>query len=508
MSRCFLGIDVGTTAMKVLAAEYPGNLITATYQEYPLLHPTLQSAEQDMELVWNALLEGVEQAAAAMTPEQRKNVTALSLSTQRSTMVPVSADGTPLRYAITWMDGRSRAECEDLARAVGRTKVYELTGNPVSTIWTLSYLLWLRVHEPELWKKTACFANVHAFLMKRLGCDTFYLDYSNAGETMMFDPQQKCWSRELLRYARLSVDRLPVLVESGARLGTLRRDLAERFGFGNDVALIAGGGDQQCAALGCSAVQDGDISIGMGTAANILALSEECRRDSEKILIATPAALPEKWFLEGSLIACGPILNWVRDLTYAQEFSATVYQTMDREAEQLSVLGANGVLLLPHFQGAGCPYWDETASGVFFGLTLSSTRADLARAVMEGLAFDVGKSLRLIMRNGITPRRIFLTGGAAKSDVWCQIQADVYGLPLFIPQTPNVAAVGALILAALGSGSLASVQEGIKAFSQIRKEYSPDFLRHQQYEELMEKSDALFHSISACRPTKRCDSEI
>ena len=500
MSRCFLGIDVGTTAMKVLAAEYPGCPVAATYQEYPLAHPTPQSAEQDMELVWNALLEGVDQAAAAMTPEQRRNVKALSLSTQRSTMVPVGADGTPLRHAITWMDGRSGKECDALSCAVGKSRVYELTGNPVSTIWTLSYLLWLRAHEPELWEETACFANVHAFLMKRLGCEGFYLDYSNAGETMMFDPQGKCWSEELLRYAGLSVDRLPVLVESGSRIGTLCSDLAERFGFGHDVALIAGGGDQQCAALGCSAAQDGDVSIGMGTAANILALSGECRRDSGEVLIATPSVLPGKWFLEGSLIACGPILNWVRDLAYAQEPPETVYRTMDDEAEKLSAPGANGVLLLPHFQGAGCPYWDEAASGVFFGLTLSSTRADLARAVMEGLAFDVGKSLRMIVENGITPRRIFLTGGAAKSDIWCQIQADVYGLPLFVPQTPNVAAVGALILAACGSGELESVEEGMKAFTQIRGEYRPDPERHRLYQELLEQSDQLFHAVSGRRP--------
>lgn len=503
MTRCFLGIDVGTTAMKVLAAEYPGETIAATYQEYPLSHPTPQCAEQDMELVWNALLKGLEQASAAMTPRQRRSVTALSLSTQRSTMVPVDASGNPLRPAITWMDGRSGEECEALSDAMGDSTVYALTGNPVSTIWTLSYLLWLRAHEPQLWEKTACFSNVHAFLMKRLGCDGYFLDYANAGETMMFDPQRKCWSEELLAYAGLSPERLPVLVQSGVRLGTLRRDLAERFGFGEDVALIAGGGDQQCAALGCSAVLDGDVSIGMGTAANILALSGECRRDQREILIATPAAVPGKWFLEGSLIACGPILNWVRDLAYGNEPPDTVYRTMDEEAERLSRPGANGVLLLPHFQGAGCPYWDESASGVFAGLTLSTSRADLARAVMEGLAFDVGKSLRLIMENGIQPKRIFLTGGAAKSEVWCQLQADVYGLPIYIPQTPNVAAVGALILAALGSGALESVEEGVSAFSRIRREYRPDPQRHRLYGRLLEQSDALYRSVAASRRERR-----
>lgn len=495
MLKCFLGIDVGTTALKVIAAEYTGRIIAKGYEEYPLLHPRPDWAEQDAEIIWKTLLKEVEKVSQQMTPEQREGLGGISLSTQRSTMVPVNLEGTPLRKAITWMDGRSGVECAALAESMGKEAVYQNTGNTISTIWTLSYILWLRSHEYELFEETSCFANIHAFLMRRLGCDGYYLDYSNAGETMMFDPQKKVWSPRMLEYAGLDESKLPKLVDSGKVIGKLNKELARRWGFPETVRLISGGGDQQCAALGCSVVEEGDISIGMGTAANILALSESCLKDKESILIANPSVLPGKWFLEGSMIACGPILNWVRDMAYQGEPTDCVYQVMNEEAERLSVPGAHGVMLLPHFQGAGCPYWNEKARGVFSGITLSTSRADLVRAVFEGLALDIGKSLQKLRENGIRPKRVFLTGGASKSDVWCQIQSDIYGLPVFVPQNPDVAAIGAVILAALGEGTIDTLQKGLDVFVSIKKKYEPDFERHRFYQSLMKESDNLYRRI-------------
>lgn len=334
--------------------------------------------------------------------------------------------------------------------------------------------------------------------MKRLGCDGYYLDYSNAGETMMFDPMKKVWSSMMLDYAGVDESKLPRLVDSGRIIGCLDKELAQRWGFPETVSLISGGGDQQCAALGCSVTEEGDISIGMGTAANILALSSSCLKDEEAILIANPSVLPGKWFLEGSMIACGPILNWVRDIAYQGEPEDKVYQVMEEEARRLSVPGANGVTLLPHFQGAGCPYWNEKARGVFSGITLSTSRADLVRSVFEGLALDIGKSLQRLRGSGISPRRIFLTGGASRSDVWCQIQADLYGLPVFVPQNPDVAAIGAVILAALGEGTIDTPQKGMEVFVKIKKKFEPNMERHRFYQSLMKESDDLYHRVNNC----------
>ncbi len=496
MLRCFLGVDVGTTALKVIAAEHTGRIIARSYEEYPLSHPRPDWAEQDAEIIWKTLLKEVEKVSKQMTPQQREGIRGIALSTQRSTMVPVDSAGVPLRKAITWMDGRSGTECAALAESVGKETVYQNTGNTISTIWTLSYILWLRSHERELFEETSCFANIHAFLMRRLGCDGYYLDYSNAGETMMFDPLKKTWSSRMLDYAGVDESKLPKLVDSGKMIGILDKELAQRWGVPETVRLISGGGDQQCAALGCSVAEEGDISIGMGTAANILALSASCLKDRESILIANPSVLPGKWFLEGSMIACGPILNWVKDMAYQGEPADCVYQVMNEEAERLSVPGAHGVMLLPHFQGAGCPYWNEKARGVFSGITLSTLRADLVRAVFEGLALDIGKSLQKLGENGIRPKRIFLTGGASKSDVWCQIQSDIYGLPVFVPQNPDVAAIGALILAALGEGTIDTLQKGMDAFVRIKKKYEPDLEKHRFYQSLMKESDDLYRRIA------------
>ena len=499
MSDIMIGIDVGTTALKVIAADREGNILVKSYQEYPVIRLQKNWVEQDMEVVWEVLLQGLAEASHQMTIEQRQSIKAISLSTQRSTMVPVDCFGHPLRYGITWMDGRSGGECEELAQQFGKSRVYKSTGNPVSTIWTMSYILWLKRHEQLLYEETYCFANVHSYLMKRLGSSDFYLDYSNAGETMMLDPHCCRWNKSLLAYTGLEEYRLPKLVPSGRIIGTVSDRLSRLLNFPQTVKLVAGGGDQQCAALGGSAAEEGDVSIGMGTAANILALSDRFLLDKNALLTVTPATIPGKYFLEGSLIACGPILNWIRDLAYGKELAeigkGDIYDLMNREAASCSAIGANGVLLVPHFQGAGCPYWDQSATGILTGITLSTTRADLVRAVMEGLAVEVSKCLLLLQENGMKPKRIILTGGAGKSDIWCQIQADVYGLPLSVPENPDVAAVGALILAALGAKIISSYEEGIERYSGRKRVYTPDAGKYEFYQRLAARSHAVYNGV-------------
>ena len=491
MSSTVIGIDMGTTAVKVMVFDLTGKKLSGSYVEYPISSPHPGWAEQDAQLLWECLLQGMDIALQQLTVEQRAGVKALSLSTQRSTMVPVDEDGTPLRPAITWMDSRSSAQCLRLEQDLGRQQVFCSTGNSISPIWTGSYLLWLRQNEPQVFERAACFANIHSFIMKKLGCEGFYLDYSNAGETMMFDSATRRWSQVMLRYIGVEQERLPALVESGVELGTLSAELCKRFSLPHCVKLISGGGDQQCAALGCGVCDEGDFSVGMGTAANILALSGKFRLDEKGILTSNCAAMKEKWFLEGSLIACGPILNWLKSLAYSRQ---ETFADLDAEVA-CSKPGANGVLMLPHFAGAGAPYWNDKATGVFSGVTLSTTRADLARAIMEGLSLEVCKSLQLIRGSGIRPKRIFLTGGASKSDVWCQIQSDIYQTPVLIPQSPDVAAIGAVILAIQGSGMIPSVEDAIALYAKTQRTYLPQGENAALYRELRESSEELYQRL-------------
>ena len=241
----------------------------------------------------------------------------------------------------------------------------------------------------------------------------------------------------------------------------------------------------------------------MGTAANILAASSRCRFEKGCNLITNLAVVPERWFMEGSLIVCGPILTWMRDLLYGKEAetmsSSDLYALLNREAGQDSTPGAHGLTLVPHLQGAGCPYWDDDATGVLDGLTLSTTRADLIRCVMEGMAMEVNKNLRLLLENGIRPQRLVLTGGASRSPVWCQIQADVYGVPVEIPAHPDVAALGSAILAGWACGLFATPAEGVRRIARTARVYTPHPQRHALYSRLTQYHDALYRGAAQAR---------
>lgn len=503
MNRLIIGTDVGTTASKVLIVDEQGSILSESYREYPLIFPAPKHVEQDIRHIRDVYFDAIREAVQRLTPQERERIVALSLSTQRSTMAPLDASGQPLRNAITWMDGRSGAECEEIRRDLGKEAVLRATGLSIATVWSYAFVCWLKKHERDLYDRTACFALVNTYLLHEMGVDEFVTDYSSACESLMFDPMGKRWSPLMLDYLRLDESRLPRPVPSGTAVGRMRESLAASLGLPHGIALVTGGGDQQCAALGSGVLEEGDISIGMGTAANILAASSRCRFEKGCNLITNLAVVPERWFMEGSLIVCGPILTWMRDLLYGKEAetmsSSDLYALLNREAGQDSTPGAHGLTLVPHLQGAGCPYWDDDATGVLDGLTLSTTRADLIRCVMEGMAMEVNKNLRLLLENGIRPQRLVLTGGASRSPVWCQIQADVYGIPVEIPAHPDVAALGSAILAGWACGLFATPAEGVRRIARTARVYTPHPQRHALYSRLTQYHDALYRGAAQAR---------
>lgn len=493
-----LGIDAGTTGTKVLAVTRSGEILAKSYQGYPMCFPQEDQAEQDLELVWDAVLFTLRSVCKQLSEQERKRVRALSISTQRSTMTLTDEKGNPLRHAITWMDGRASKECEELEQAMGAETVHQITGVAISTIWTMSYLLWLKKHEPDLFRKASCFSLVHSFLMKRLGAPDLCVDYSNACETMLLDPSSRRWSSSMLEYLGIREERLPRLVESGVPLGVLSKDLAFEMGLSDHVLLVSGGGDQQCAALGASVVQAGEVAVGMGTAANVLIAADRRVSAGENLMMENLSVIPGKWFLEGSLIACGPILDWVKQKFYPGQSG---YAELDREAE-LSPPGANGVRMLPHFQGAGCPYWDSASRGAFAGITLSTSRGDMARAVMEGLAAEIAKSLKLGYASCGPWKKIVVTGGAARSPVWCSILADVFGASVEAAAVADVAAVGAAAIAAAGAGLYLSIGEAAHAMSRPGTQYTCHEGTRSLYESLVIESDTLYWKLYGQRQRK------
>jgi xylulokinase len=460
--------------------------------------PHLGWVEQDMEAIWDALVDALASVTGKLAPEQRKAVAALALSTQRDTLVTMDADGKPMRNAITWMDSRGDAECRQLESSLGAEKVYRITGVPISTIWTYTFILWLKNNEPDLYARARCFGLVHDFVLRRLGAEGHFLDYSNACETMLFDFQNLAWSRELLGFSGLAADRLPQLVPSGVAVGKLAKSMAAATGLPAETLLVSGGGDQQCAALGAGAIEEGDVEIGIGTAANILAVVNQPMLDEKQRLLCHCANLTNQWVMEGALLACGPTLSWLKGIAYrdvAGGADDSFFDVLNREVAEGSIPGANGIILTPHFEGAGSPYWDSHSRGLILGLTLSTSRADLARAAMEGIALEIKKSLNLLQEWNVAPKRIIVTGGASRSPVWSQIQADIYGVPVVVLKEPDSPAIGAAILAGLGSGVFKNAEEGVKALVKRDRVFEPDAEKSSVYSQLLDLNERAFLAL-------------
>ncbi|MDR1287019.1 MAG: hypothetical protein LBK08_05355 [Treponema sp.] len=485
-----IGIDIGTTAVKVIIAG--GNAAAARAgSEYGLLLPKPGWVEQDADLMWQAVRSALNKALAQFKGD-RRGIRAISLSTQRDTLVCVDRENRPVRNMITWMDGRSTAQCEKLSAGIGDEKVYGITGVGISTIWTLAFILWIRDHEKDVFSRTACFGLVHDHVMMRLGAKKHYLDRSSACQTMLYDLFQGVWSFELMEYAGLDAERLPDLVDPGTFIGTLDPSLAAEFGLGKEVALIAGGGDQQCAALGAGAVMPGEVEIGIGTAGNILAVTDVPVLDPHRRMICHRSVVPNGWILEGAMLATGKVIQWIQDTIY----SGKSLPEIDREIAEKSLPGAGGMVMVPHFEGAACPYWNPQATGVVFGLTLSSGKADIARAAMEGICLETRKNVDLLPQFGITASRVLVSGGAARSAVWMQILADVLGLDVHIPVESDCAALGAALLAAFGC-SVMTQEEAFSGGIAVDAVYHPDAKLHGLYESLYRKNCDLYQTINS-----------
>lgn len=489
--KYLIGIDIGTTAVKAVIVDIDGNIVVNFSRFYGLLFPQEGWAEQDAEEMWQAVAAAMD-GALERYPYDRKDILGLSLSTQRDTMVCVDEQERPVRHAITWMDGRSKRECQRLSDCFGADRVYDITGVGVNTIWTFAFILWMREAEPENFARTACFGLVHDYILCRLGAKEHWLDMSNACQTMLFDYRAGVWSPELMAYGGLDTGRLPQLVPPGTCIGTLAPELAERWGLSETFCLVSGGGDQQCAALGAGAVGSGDVEIGIGTAANLLAVTKEPVADPLRRMICHRSAVEGQYVLEGAMLAMGRIMEWLNQ----EIFPYASLKEIDRLIEDNSKPGASGVIVLPHFEGAACPYWNPEAVGMIYGLRLSTGKAELARAVMEGTAMEIKKSLDLLEEFGMRPPAVRISGGAAGSGTWMQILADVLEVKVQIPKSRECAALGAAILAGLGCGAFRDALEAAARMNPVGLVYYPGEEYAAVYRQAYEKNKTLYAQIN------------
>lgn len=488
MSKKYVsGIDIGTTGVKVIIFDLNGEKISSAYREYHCDFPQSGWVEQDGELTWKMTCEAAQEAIdkSGVHPE---DIVSLGLSSQRCTFTPVDENNVSLRSAITWQDSRSFEECDEIAKIIGEEAFYDITGLPNGVTWTLSKIMWIKKNQPEIYDKTYKFAQDQERILKKLGADGYYEDWSNGSLYGLMDIKSFTWSDKLIEALALDRDKLPELVPSGKVIGEVSPQAAALTGFAPGTKLVSGGGDQQCAGIGTGAIKRGVVEVTVGTAAVTLAYMDDAYYDESRRLPCSAHAVAGKWETEGLQNAAGSSLKWYRnefaipEVAMSRDTGVDPYDYINEQVAEIKP-GANGLICIPYFASSAAPNWDPFARGTFIGLTLGHRRPTLARSIMEGVTFETREIIEQMVTNGVAVDTIILSGGASKSDVWNQIQADIFGMLVGILAVEEATSLGAAILAAKGAGLYDSVEEAVEKMVRVVRYYHPDMENHRIYNE-------------------------
>lgn len=468
------GVDVGTTGLKAALFDLQGRVVAEASKPYPVAQPRMNWAEQDAEQWWNAFKEASRQLTARVPASA---IASIAVDSQCPSLVPVTEDGRPLRNAMLWFDRRSVPEADWIKTAIGEEKVAAIAYNRVAAgAFSATSMLWMRKHEPRLFEATRWFLHANGFIGLRLtGRAT--MDWANASFTLLFHVARREWSPELCDLMSIPFEKLPEAVAPWAPIGEVTAQAAEETGLRRGMPVVAGAADSAAAALGVGAVNLGDAmdSSGASTVLGVCADRPVCSLRFQ----VRAHALPDRWLFMGASSATGASLRWFRDSFYrhethsAEELQLSAYQIMDLEAEG-SPPGARGLVFLPYLAGERAPIWDPEARGLLYGLTLSHTRADVIRAILEGGAYALRHNMEFMEALGLSIRALRLTGGHAKSRLWRQIKADVTGRRVIVTAVKEAAALGSAMLAAVGIGLFKSPEEAVEHMVHVEQETKPN----------------------------------
>ena len=467
-----MGIDVGTTGCKVVAFDEGGNVLVGAGREYPLLSPNPGWYELDPEQVWSYIRECLRAVNAQIGHDP---VTALSLSSQGEAMVPVTEDGRVLANSPVSSDRRNAKQTAEMEAALGREHIFELTGQPMSTIYTLPKLLWWRDNAPEVMERAWKFLCYVDFVAYKLGVEPV-IDYSMAARTLAFDYRTEDWSDELLAAGHIRRDQLSRPLPSGEIIGEIPRALAAELGFSGSVKVVTGGHDQPAGALGAGVLQPGTAMLAIGTTEALVAVTEKPRKPMLGYNVSCyHHAAPGSFIALSGNQTGGRLLRWYRDelaaaeRAVADETGRDVYDVIIEQIDD----APGDMLLLPYFVGSGGLHDDPSATGVVIGLSFDSKRADIVRAILEGLTYEQALCIRLLNEAGVDVNRIRAIGGGSRSERWMQIKADITGLPVSVIHTSEAASLGVAMLAGCATGVYAGLEDAAAQLIKVRKTFYP-----------------------------------
>ena len=460
----YIGVDLGTSACKLLLVDETGAVRNTVTKEYPLSFPRPGWSEQAPEDWWQAVLAGVPELLAGFDAAQ---VAGIGAGGQMHGLVALDEADRVLRPAILWNDGRTAAQVDYLNEQVGKAVLSRRTANIAFAGFTAPKLLWMRENEPELFARIQKIMLPKDYLVYRL-TGVHATDYSDASGMLLLDVERKCWSAEMLAECGVTEAQMPRLFESWQPVGTLTAEAARALGLPESVVVCAGAGDNAAAAVGTGTVGEGRCNISLGTSGTIFISSDKFGVDPNNALHAFAHA-DGGWHLMGCMLSAASCNSWWQD---------QIIGTTDYKGEEAKIgpdkLGRNHVYFLPYLMGERSPINDTNARATFIGMTMDTSRADMTQAMLEGVAFAIRDSFEVARSLGIEIPRSNICGGGSKSALWKTILANVLGIPLDTVATEQGPGYGAAMLAMVACGQFGSVRQAAEALVRVKSTLEPD----------------------------------
>jgi xylulokinase len=466
-----IGLDVGTTAARAVVIDVSGKLVASASQEYPLLTPRPGWTEQHPDAWWAASQAVLERVSVGLaTP-----ALGIGLTGQMHGSVFLDAADSVIRPALLWNDQRTTEQCAEITELVGREQLISIAGNPALTGFQAPKILWLREQEPQAYRRVRSVLLPKDYVRLKLTGEKA-TDASDASGTLLLDLRSRDWSREVLNRLAIPLEWLPKVLEGPDVSGHVTKTAAEAAGLPAGIPVAAGGGDNAAAAVGNAIIREGVVSSSIGTSGVVFADSAAPRLDLKGRIHAFCHAVPERYHVMGVTLSAGGSFRWWRDAAAPAEG----YDALAARAAQAPA-GSEGLLFLPYIAGERTPHLDPRARGAFIGLQLRHGRAHLARAVMEGVVFSLKDCIDLIAKMGVAIDRVIVTGGGARNPMWRQLQADVFGLPVYRNKIEEGPAFGAALLAGVAAGCFRDVNDACSVVDIDPEPARPDPKRHRLY---------------------------
>lgn len=485
-----MGIDIGTSNVKIIIISSDGQLIATETSSYPLNSPQAGWSEQNPADWWNSTQKALK-AVIKKNDINSEEIKGISLSGQMHSLVMLDENKEIIRPAILWNDTRTTKQCDQIyKRTEGLKKLIELVSNPALEGFTAPKLLWIKENEPENYQKIKYIMLPKDYIRYKLTGEIKSEVSDNAG-TLLFDIEHKKWSSQMLKLLNISPDILPEVLYSTDIAGYITKEVEIITGIKEGIPVIAGGADNACGAVGSGIIKEGRVMISIGTSGVVLAQSDRPIPDQKGRIHLFNHSYPDKYYMMGVMLSAAGSFNWLKEKMYNDKYNIKELNELARNSNP----GSEGLVFLPYLNGERTPHADANARGVYFGLSNKHDIRQIVRSTMEGVAFGLKDSFRLIKGKEIKVEQIRVIGGGAKSSLWCQILADIIEKEISLINIEEGPAFGAALIAGVGVKVFDSFEKAEKRFIKIKETINPDRNNFNIYRHNYERYKSLYNSL-------------